>query len=161
MGIMVVDPLEPVFRWPDVSAEEALAIPLVILNSTDALRPQNPPPSDRVRARKEVTHIGGAHSGGRLPPKSNLIEIGQLGPGMRKRSPYGQQRESAIVLLPAKSLLRGCEQNLAIPRDSCGRIMGSVVDSKREHSLYPQLLSAASTAVVTAADQKTRLIAVE
>ena len=59
---------------------------------------------------------------------------------MRKTSPYGEQREAAIVLLAAKPLLRGCEQDLAIPGDGRSRIMGSVVDSEREHFLHPQLL---------------------
>src|SRR5262245_16427250 len=75
---------------------------------------------------------------------------------MRKTSPYGEHREAAIVLLATKSLLRGCEHDLAIPSDGRGGIMYSVVDSKREHSLYPQLLSDAFSAVATAADQKSR-----
>src|SRR5467141_4552283 len=57
MGIMVVDSLEAIFRRPDMSAEEALAIPLVLLNSTDGLSPQSSPPSHRMRARKKVTQI--------------------------------------------------------------------------------------------------------
>src|SRR5258708_33148837 len=82
---------------------------------------------------------------------------------MRKTSLYGEQREAAIVLLAAKSLFRGREQDLAIASDGGSRIVGSVVDSKREHSLYPPLLSAAFSAVATAADQKSRrpLLALE
>src|SRR5262249_55312378 len=99
MSIMVVDSLKTVSRWPDVSVEEPLPISLVFLNSTDALRSQNPPPSHGVGARKEVTHIGGADSGSLLPPESDLVEIRQLDLGMRKTSPYGVQREAAIVLL--------------------------------------------------------------
>jgi hypothetical protein len=160
---MMVNSLETIFRLPDVSAEEALAIPLVLLNSTNALRPQNSPPPHRVRICKKVAHIGRAGCGRRLPPKRDFIEVHQLGPGMRKTSLYGEQREAAIVLLAAKSLLRGCEQDLAIASDGCSRIVGSVVDSKREHSLYPSLLSAAFSAVATAADQKSRrpLLALE
>jgi hypothetical protein len=75
-----------------------------------------------------------------LPPKSNLIEIRQLNSDMRKTSPYGVQREGAIVLLAAKPLLGSCEQDLAIPGDGRSRIMGSVVNSKCEHFLGPQLL---------------------
>src|SRR5262245_12161130 len=56
VSIMVLDSLETVFRWPNISAKKALAIPLILLNSTDALCPQNPPPSHPVGARKEVAH---------------------------------------------------------------------------------------------------------
>src|SRR5215510_3800328 len=98
-----------------------------------------------MRPCKIVTQIGGADRGGRLPPKSDLIEIRQLGPGMRKTSPYGVQREAAIVLLAAKPFLGSCEQDLAIPGDGRSRIMGSVVNSKCEHFLDPQLLKLRST----------------
>jgi len=89
-----------------MSAKEALAIPLVRLNSADALGPQSSEPSHRMRAHKIVAQIGGADRGGRLPPKSDLVEIRQLSPDMRKTSPYGVQWEAVIVLLPAKPLRR-------------------------------------------------------
>src|SRR5262249_33735808 len=158
MSIMVVDSPETVFRLPDMAAEEAFAILLVLLDSTDTLRPQHSPPPHWVRACKKVAHIGRAGCRGRLPSKSDFIEVHQLGPGIRKTSLYGEQREAAIVLLAAKSLLRGCEQDLAIPSDGRSRIVGSVVDSKREHSLYPPLLSAAFSAAATNADQRSRIL---
>src|SRR5262245_41342268 len=101
-----------------MSAEEAFAIPLVLLNSADTLRPQSFPPSHRVRARKIVAQIDFAGRGRRLPSKRDLVEIRQLSPDMCKTSPYGVQGEGAIVLLAAKPLFSSCEQDLAIPGDS-------------------------------------------
>src|SRR5215831_12244970 len=100
-----------------MSAEEAFAIPLVLLNSPDGLRPHSSPPSHRMCARKIVAQIGGSDRAGRLPPKSGLVEIRQFGPDMRKASRYAVQRESAIVLLVAKPLLSACEQDLAVTCD--------------------------------------------
>ena len=93
-----------------------------------------------MRARKIVAQIGRAGRGRRLPPKSDLVETRKLSPDVCKTSPYGVQREAAIVLLAAESLFSSCEQDLAIPRDGRSRIMGSVVNSKCEHFLGPQLL---------------------
>src|SRR5438128_695444 len=92
-----------------------------------------------MRPCKIVAQIGGANRGGRLPPKSDLVEIRQLGPDMRNTSPCGVQREAPIVLLAAKPFLRGCEQDRAVPRDGRSRIVGPVVNSKCEHLLHPQL----------------------
>src|SRR5438876_11662830 len=100
-----------------MSAEEAFAIASILLNSTDSLRPQSFPQSHRVRTCKIVAQIERACRSGRLPSKRNLIEIRQLSPDVCKTSPYGVQREGAIVLLTAKPLLSSCEQNLAIPGD--------------------------------------------
>src|SRR5262249_57868385 len=114
MSKMVVNSFKAVFRRPNMSAEEAFAIPLVLFNSADALRPQSLPPSHRVRARKIVAQIDCAGRGRRLPPKRHLVKVRQLSPDMCKTSPYGVQREGAVVLLAAKPLLRSCEQDLAI-----------------------------------------------
>src|SRR5690242_6704578 len=122
-----------------MSTEEAFANPLVLLDSADALRPQSCPPSRRMRTRHKVAQISGANRGRWLPPKSNLIEVRQLSPDMRKTSRYGMQREGTIVLLAAKPLFSCCEQDLAIPGDGRSRIMRSVVNSKCEHFVGPQL----------------------
>jgi hypothetical protein len=124
-----------------MSVKEAFAIPLILLNSADGLRPQNPPPSHGMGARKKVTHVGGANGGGVLPPESYLVDIRELHPCMRETGAYGEQREAAIVLLAAEPLLRGCEQDLAIPGDCRSRIVGSVVDSECQHFLLPILQS--------------------
>src|SRR2546421_9330067 len=113
-----------------------------------------------MRACKIVAQIGGANRGGRLPPKSDLVDIRQLGPDMRKTSPYSVHWEAPIVLLAAEPFLRGCEQDRAVPRDGRSRIMGPVVNSKCEHFLHPQAFQefcwAALNAVTTAGDQKSR-----
>src|SRR6516162_5394654 len=124
-----------------MSTEEAFAIPLVLLNSADALRPQSLPPSHRVRARKIVAQIDCAGRGRRLPPKRHLVEMRQLSPDMCKTSSYGVQREGAIVLLAAKPLLSSCKPNLAILSDGRSRIMRSVVNSKCQHFLDPHATS--------------------
>jgi hypothetical protein len=133
-----------------MSAEKAFAVPLIFLNPADALSPQSRSPSHRVRARKIVAQIGGASGGELLPPESYLIEIRQLSPGMRKTSPYGVQREAAIMLLSTEPLLRSCEQDLAIPGNCRSRIMGPVIDSECEHSLLPKLVQKIGEAALSA-----------
>jgi hypothetical protein len=133
-----------------MSAEEAFTILLIFLNAADALSPQSRAQSHRVRACKIVAQVGGASGGELLPPESYLIEVRQLSPGMRKTSPYGVQRETAIVLLSAEPLLRGREHDLAIPGDCRSRIMGSVVDSECEHFPHPKLRYQTLTCAVRA-----------
>jgi hypothetical protein len=74
-----------------MSAEEAFAILLILLNPADALNPQSRAQSHRVHACKIVAQVGGASGGELLPSESYLIEVHQLSPGMRKTSPYGVQ----------------------------------------------------------------------
>src|SRR5262249_49805862 len=87
----------------------------------------------------QISPVGDTNKASELAARWDLVEIRQLSPDMRKTSAYGAQQEADIVLLPAKPLLRGCEQDFTKPRDGRSRIMGSLVKSKVS-IFYIQLL---------------------
>jgi len=80
-----------------MSAKEAFAILPIRLNSPIALLLQSRPPTYRIRACEIATQISIANGGELLPPESDLVEIRQLDPGMRKTGPYRVQREASII----------------------------------------------------------------